>query len=408
MTETFIDELPNGLRIVTRPMPGLVTASIGVWVDSGSRYETLETNGIAHFLEHMVFKGTATRTAKQIALEIETVGGSMNAWTSREHTAFYARVLSDHTGLALDMIADMLLHSTFDPEEIRRERQVVLQEIGEVEDTPSDVLFDRYQQSIFPDQSVGWPVLGPADNVAGFEGQDLRDYLSKNYGARRLIVAASGGIDPSDIRKQAERLFGDLPTGLERPQVHATYKANSYVEKRECEQSHVIYGYPSLSYLDDDLYSLQLLSTLFGGGMSSRLFQSIREEKGLAYSVFSFAASFADTGTFGIYAGTSPDLLDQLDEAVRSEVGLLLKNNVSADELQTAKNQLKASQLMALESCPAVCEDIARQMLVFGNIKSAEEIAQRIDAVTNTDIARVAERMFADETAYARAIIRPN
>ena len=297
--------LPNGLRIVTERMPGLASASVGVWVLAGGRHERLEQNGIAHFLEHMAFKGTKTRTALQIAEAIEDVGGYINAYTSREATAYYARVLKADVGLALDVISDIVLNSVFDPREIEVERHVILQEIGQALDTPDDIIFDWLQEAAYPDQAMGRTILGPSENIERFGREDFERFVAEHYGPDQMILSAAGAVDHAAIVKQAERLFGHLrPIGAPAVQL-ARWSGNERRELKDLEQVHFALAFEGPGYRDADLYTAQVYATALGGGMSSRLFQKIREERGLCYSIFAQAGAYDDTGMITIYAGTS-------------------------------------------------------------------------------------------------------
>ena len=308
-------------------MPRLQTASLGVWVDVGTRYEPAEVNGVAHLLEHMAFKGTARRSARAIAEEIERVGGSLNAYTSREHTAYYARILADDVGLAADILADILRNSTFDPAELEKERHVVLQEIGQVKDTPDDLVFDLLQEASYPDQPMGRAILGPEAIVQGMPREALIDYMARHYGPKRLVFAGAGKIEHARLVDLAQRLFGDLPAtepadGRAGPlqRRHAGSSSGP-----DLEQVHLCLAVEGLPYHHPDHFALQVLSTALGGGMSSRLFQEARENRGLCYSIFSFASAYADTGQLGVYAGTDPEDVPELMQVVADETRALIE-----------------------------------------------------------------------------------
>ena len=387
-----ISVLDNGLRIVTETMPRLETAAIGVWVDVGSRYERPEVNGVAHMLEHMAFKGTSRRTARQIAEEIEDVGGSLNAYTSREHTAYYARLLAEDLPLAADMLADILQASVFDPAELEKERHVILQEIGEVEDTPSDLIFDIFQEVAYPDQPVGRSILGPESVVATMPRRALLDYIAEHYGARRMILSASGKVEHEQVLELAGELFGALAGGEVQEPETARYQGGTRLVVRDLEQVHICLGVEAFPYTDPDFYALQVYSAALGGGMSSRLFQKIREDQGLCYSIFTFTGLHKDSGLLGVYAGTGEDDVAGLMPAICEEIRNLA-STLETTELARAKTQMKAGLMMGLEGCFAVCEDMARQHLCFGNRLSAAEIAARIDEVDMTAIERVGHRL---------------
>ncbi|MBV9829819.1 MAG: insulinase family protein, partial [Alphaproteobacteria bacterium] len=304
---TQLATLSNGLRIVTDNIPTVDTVSLGLWVDVGTRHEAPEINGVAHFLEHMAFKGTERRTARDIAEEIEAVGGHLNAYTSRESTAYYAKVLKDDMPLALDILSDILLHSTFDPGELERERTVILQEIGQANDTPDDIIFDQFQERAFPDQAMGRPVLGAPEIIRRLKREAVIGYLRDHYGAARMVLSAAGNLDHERLVALAERLFAELPAERPLATEPARYGGGDAREERELEQLHLVIGFPGVPLGDPDYYAALVLSTAFGGGMSSRLFQEVREQRGLVYAIHSFAHSYRDSGLFGIYAGTGEE-----------------------------------------------------------------------------------------------------
>lgn len=395
MTEnTRITQLDNGLRVATVTMPSVQTASIGVWIDAGARHERAEVNGVAHMLEHMAFKGTERRSARVIAEEIENVGGQLNAYTSRENTAYYARVLADDLPLAADMLSDILQHSTFEPEELERERGVILQEIGQTLDTPDDLIFDLFQETAFPDQSLGRSILGPAEIVQGMTRDQLTGYMAEHYAPENMVLAAAGKVEHQRLVDLGADLFKELPAVAPKTKdVQAgSYAQGDLRKDRELEQVHLILGLPAFSYHDDDFYALQVLSAMLGGGMSSRLFQEVREKRGLAYSVFSFAACYKDTGVFGIYAGTGEEQTSELMPVLCDEFTSLMMN-ATEEELARARAQLKASMMMGLESCFAQSEDVARQLLIFGRRIPHEETIAEINAVDADAIRRVGERL---------------
>jgi len=394
---TRITTLDNGLRVATEAMPSVQTASVGVWVDVGARHETQNVNGVAHMLEHMAFKGTERRSARVIAEEIENVGGQLNAYTSKENTAYYARVLAEDLPLAVDILADILQHSTFEPDELERERGVILQEIGQTQDTPDDLVFDLFQETAFPDQPLGRSILGPAEIVSAMPREALTGYMNEHYSPDRMVLAAAGKVEHDQLVDLANAHFQALPGKLssdDRAPDPGVYASGDCRESRELEQVHLILGLPGFSYHDDDFHALQVLSVMLGGGMSSRLFQEIREKRGLAYSVFSFAACYGDTGVFGIYAGTGDDQTAELLPVVCDEFQGMIDAPLE-QELTRARAQLKASMMMGLESCFAQSEDMARQLLIFGRRIPQEETIAEIDAVDEAAIKRVGARLLA-------------
>jgi len=387
-----IDTLSNGMRVVTDTRPGVETAAVGVWVDAGARYESASMNGVAHMLEHMAFKGTQKRSALAIAEEIEAVGGHLNAYTSREHTAYYARVLRDDVPLSVDIIADILQHSVFDEEELSRERTVVIQEIGQSEDTPDDIIFDHLQATSFPDQPLGRPILGTVEGVSAMNRDKLSAFMGHHYTGDRLILCAAGAVDHDDVMALADRHFTDLPATNHRDPVGSTYHGGDFREDRDLEQVHFALALPGVPYSDDDFYAVQVVSTLLGGGMSSRLFQEVREKRGLCYSVFTFASSYSDCGTFGIYAGTGEQEVTELVPLICDALSQL-SEDAQETEVARARAQMKAGTLMALESSTARAEQLARHMLVFGRPIPLPEIVEKIDAVDVATVKRVAARL---------------
>jgi predicted Zn-dependent peptidase len=381
-----LNRLPNGLRIVTENMPGLKSASIGIWVSAGTRHEAASQNGIAHFLEHMAFKGTTRRSALQIAEEIEDVGGYINAYTSRETTAFYARVLEADVPLALDVIADIVLNPVFDPAEIEVERGVILQEIGQALDTPDDVIFDILQEVAFPGQPLGRTILGPEERVGAFQREDFGRFVGAHYGPERLVLAAAGAVDHDSIVRQAEALFAHLaPRGAEMPEP-AKFRMGERRELKRLEQVHFALGFESPGYRDDAFYTAQIYAQALGGGMSSRLFQEAREKRGLCYSIFAQAGAYADTGMITIYAGTSEEdvaglALLTIDEMRRAS------GDMNEAEVARARAQMKAGLLMGLESPSARTERLARLVAIWGRVPTLAETVAKIDAVGRSDVA---------------------
>jgi predicted Zn-dependent peptidase len=398
--------LPSGLSVVTDVMPQLKTASLGVWVGCGSRDESGDEHGISHFLEHMAFKGTRRRTARQIAEEIEAVGGDLNAATGVEMTAYYARVLEADVPLAVDVLADILTEPAFDPSELVREKNVVIQEIGAVEDTPDDLVFDYLQATAFPTQAVGRSILGTPATVRTFDANGLKTYLARNYRAPDTVIAAAGAVDHDSIVADVERRFAPfVGPGGDTP-VQARFSGGSRVEVRDLEQVHIALALEGVPQRDPSIFALQVFTNILGGGMSSRLFQEVREQRGLCYSIYSFHSPYADTGMFGLYAGT--DASDSA-ELMRVVVGELTSaaDTLKAAEVARAKAQMKAGLLMALESSGARAEQLARQMLIHGRIIPVDEIVAKIDAVT-VETARQAGRDLIARSRPAVAVLGPS
>ncbi len=387
-------QLPNGFRIVTENMPGLASTSIGVWVTAGARHESPSQNGIAHFLEHMAFKGTKRRTALQIAEAIEDVGGYINAYTSREVTAYYARVLQGDVPLALDVIADILLNPTLDPAEIEVERSVILQEIGQALDTPDDVIFDWLQEEAYPDHPMGRTILGPSEMVAQFGRGDLEQFIAQHYGPEQMILAAAGAVDHDDIVRRAEALFGEMKARPAFAFHEATFTGGERRQIKALEQAHFALAFESPGYRDDQIYTAQIYASALGGGMSSRLFQEIRENRGLCYSIFAQAGAYADTGMTTIYAGTSAQQVSQLAEITIDEMKRAA-DDMSPAEVARARAQMKAGLLMGLESPSNRAERLARLIQIWNRVPPLEETVALIDAVTTGDVREFAEKMAA-------------
>ena len=381
-----ITTLPCGLRIVTDRMAHMETASLGVWVGAGSRHETLHEQGLSHLLEHMAFKGTRRRSARAIAEEIEAAGGDLNAATGVEQTAYYAHVLAADTGLALDILSDILMHSTFDRDELEREKGVILQEIGAVEDTPDDLVFDLFNATAFPDQSIGRPILGTPTGVAAFNRDSIGRYLANHYQGTAMVVGASGAVEHQRIVDEAQARFEGLGSDAIAPIASsARYIGGDKRLRRRLEQAHIVVGWEGLPYKDPDHYALQVFANAVGGGMSSRLFQEVRERRGLAYSIYTFHWAYSDTGLFGFYAATGasdiPDLMPVAVDALSAAT-----EDLTIDEIRRAKAQMKVSLLAALESPTARSEQIARQLLAFDRVLSRNEMIERVEAL---DVAAV-------------------
>ncbi len=395
MSDTVqITTLDNGLQIISDKMANVETASAGVWVEAGARNEAPALNGVSHMLEHMTFKGTEKRSAQAIAEEIEDVGGHINAYTSRENTAYYAKILKEDLGLAVDMVSDLVLNATLDEEELERERGVILQEINQAQDTPDDVVFDLFQEASFPDQALGRPVLGTLDGITNMPRGDVWDYMKNHYRADAMVMAAAGNFEHDQLVEMAETQFAAAPKiDSERTEEPARYVGGDIREKRDIEQVQLLLGFEGLSYLDDDFYAASVMSMLFGGGMSSRLFQEVREKRGLVYSTYSFLTAYADSGVLGIYAGTGEQEVSELIPVVCDEIGKL-SEGISEKELVRAKAQLKSSILMSLESTSSRAEQLARQLMIFGRPIPVSEAVAKIEAVDETAIKRVSGRIF--------------
>ncbi len=387
-----VTRLANGMRVVTDRMESVETVSIGVWVDVGTRHEPAAINGVAHLLEHMAFKGTARRSALDIATEIEAVGGHVNAYTSREHTAYYAKVLKADVGLAVDILSDIVQHSAFDPAELERERTVILQEIGQAQDTPDDVIYDLFQERAYPNQPMGQPVLGRADIIKTVHRDQVAGYLNDTYAAPGMLLVAAGNLTHEALVALAEKSFTALSPRSKATTEAARYEGGDHREERDLEQAHILLGFPGIAFSDRDYYAASLLSTAFGGGMSSRLFQEIREKRGLVYSIYSFAHSYSDGGIFGVYAGTGEDQAGELMPVLCDELKKLADGLLPV-ELERSRAQLKAGLLMSMEGTTARCEQQASHMLIYGRPLDPVELVKHIDAVDEDAVRRVARRL---------------
>ncbi|MFP1631728.1 M16 family metallopeptidase [Zhengella sp. ZM62] len=389
-----VSRLSNGLVVATETMPHLESVTLGVWIKSGSRNERDDEHGIAHLLEHMAFKGTGSRTARQIATDIEDVGGEINAATSVETTSFYARVLKDDVPLAIDILADILTDSRFDPQELEREQHVILQEIGAAHDTPDDIVFDRFTETAFRHQTIGRSILGTPETVESFTSQHLRDYMERQYGADRMILVAAGGLDHEKFVREAERKFGHFRAKAAAPfPPYAHYVGGDYRESRKLMDAQILLGFEGRAYHVRDFYASQILSSILGGGMSSRLFQEVRENRGLCYSVYAFHWGFSDTGVFGVHAATGADDIAELVPVLLSELRKT-GEHIGQDELDRARAQYRAALAMSRESATSRASQIARQMLLFGRPIDSEELMDRLSKITVDRLTDLAQRLF--------------
>ncbi len=392
---TEITTLANGLRVVSHRMEHLETLSLGIWVATGARHESEPEHGISHFLEHMAFKGTARRTAQAIAEEIETIGGELNAATSLENTAYFARVLKGDEGVALEILADILQNSLFARDELEREREVILQEIAATRDSPDDIGYDLLQEASFPDQPVGRPILGTTQSVKSFDRQLLEGFLARHYGPECMVVSAAGSVHHDSLVRHVEALFGGLTRGTERSRVRARYQGGVRVFDRRFEQSHLLLGFEGPSYHAEDFFTAQVFSGLFGGGMSSRLFQEVRERRGLCYSIYSSAWSLADIGLFSIHAATGADMMTELSDVIVNELVGVARAGASEAEVARAKAQLKAGLLMGLESSSARADQMARHLIGHDRLIPTEELIGGVDRVSVDDVMAFASRLVA-------------
>ena len=399
----LLTRLANGLRVITEERASLQTVSVGAWVGVGSRHEDARIHGISHCLEHMHFKGTEKRSASDIAYEIEAVGGDLNAYTTRDNTVYYARVLKDDLPLALDVLSDILQNSVFEGKELIREKDVICQEIGQANDTPDDIVFDYLQAQCFKGQPLGRAILGTEHSVQALSADDLRRYVQDYYTFDNMVVSAVGALSHETLLQLVEEKFTSLGAVAQEKTEQAIFTGGTQQEARELDQVHLTYGWNGVSFADDDYYAMQVFATILGGGMSSRLFQEIREKRGLAYSVYSFAGSHKDTGVFGIYAGTSPETHTQVKPLVDEQIQALA-HSITDAELSTSKAQLKAGLMMALESTTSRMEQLGRQILTFGHHLSTQEILNNVDGVDSQQVRAIADKLLQQST-IATAIV---
>ena len=399
------DVLDNGLRFLTEEMTQVRSISIGVWLTRGSRHETAERGGIAHFVEHMLFKGTATRTAEDIAQAIDSIGGQLDAFTAKEYASYYIKVLDEHLPLAIDILSDIVRNPAFSAEDIEREKKVVVEEIKMVEDTPDDLVHELFTQGFWEDHPLGRPILGTKETVESFNTNLLREYFRDAYTPRNLIVAAVGNLRHAHVRDLIEEKFGSLkPVGDAVAEHAPTVVPKVLVRNKELEQSHICVGTNSYPQNHDDRYSSYVLNTLLGGSMSSRLFQNVREKRGLAYAVFSGLSAYRDAGSFTIYAGCSNDAVGEVIDLVVEELRGVKQTPVPAAELQRAKDHLKGSLMLSLENTASRMSHLARQEIYFDRQFGLDETLQGIDAVTPEDLQRVAADLFKTDSLAATVL----
>jgi predicted Zn-dependent peptidase len=395
-----ITKLDNGVTVVTEAMPGVATATLGVWVGAGSRHERADEGGLSHLIEHMAFKGTKTRSARRIAEDIENVGGDINAATSAEGTSYTARVLGEDAGVALDVIGDILTDSVFDAGELAREKSVILQEYAAIEDTPDDVVYEAFTEAAFPNQPMGRPIIGTPETINSFDRDAIAAYIAREYTPDRIVLAAAGAIGHERIVESAQRYFGSLKPTRPPETVPGIYGGGEKRLPKKLEQANLVLGLPGLSFRDPDYYALHLFAQVLGGGLTSRLWHEVRETRGLAYEIQSFHWSFYDCGLFGIGAGTSGgDLAELVD--VTLETTIRAAADADTVELARAKAQLKVALLSALETPGGRIERNARQILAWGRVIPASEVIAKVDAVTVDDVRAAGKRLLAGAPTLA-------
>jgi predicted Zn-dependent peptidase len=398
--------LDNGMTVITDDMPHLESASLGIWVKAGSRSETLAEHGISHVLEHMAFKGTKSRNSLQIAEAIEDVGGDLNAATSVEHTGYFARVLKEDVPLAADILSDILQNSLFEQTELDREQQVIVQEIGAARDNPDDHVFDLFQEAAFPDQPIGRTILGTVDSVKSFSPGTIRDYMERNYVGDQMVVCAAGNVDHEALVDIAANRFHDLRANGAPVPEKAKYVGGENRVLSDHEQAHIVLGFEGRAYNSDGFYAAQILASILGGGMSSRLFQEVREKRGLCYSVYSFHWAFADSGIFGVAASTGEQEVTDLIPVVVDEL-LKATETITDEEVLRVRNQIRAGLLMSLESPSSRAGQLARQQILWGRPIPLQETVDRINRITADRVKQIARQVL-DKGAFSLAGIGPD
>lgn len=396
----------NGLRIVLEEIPTVRSVAIGIWIGTGSRNEHTENNGISHFLEHMFFKGTKTKSAKEIAEAFDSIGGQVNAFTSKEYTCYYAKVLDNHAQFALETLSDMFFHSTFVDEELKKEKNVVYEEIKMYEDTPDDIVHDLLSKAVYENHPLGYPILGTEETLDTFSGQTLKQYMHDMYTPDKVVISIAGNVKESFIH-QVEGLFGSYEGGNHlREEKVPTFHFNNSVRKKDTEQAHLCLGFEGLPIGHDEIYDLIVLNNILGGSMSSRLFQEVREQRGLAYSVFSYHSSYKDTGMVTIYAGTGAKQLDHLFDTIQSTLDTIKGSGVTEKEVRNCKEQLKGNLMLSLESTNSRMSRNGKNELLLGKHRSLDEIVEQIDQVSIDHVNQLSKKIFTSK--YSVALVSPS
>ena len=397
--------LDNGLRILSESIPYMSSVSIGFFVGTGSRSETLPEQGVSHFIEHLMFKGTEKRSARDIAEKVDDVGGQLNAATDRENTCYYIKVLPEHLGLGLDILSDMLLHSKFAEADVEKERQVVLEEISLYEDSPDELIHDLHMNSLWPGHALGRNILGTRDSIGAMSREMILDYTKRHYMPDNIVVAAAGNLTHEQLVTQVRRFWDDV-RGAAKVSADSTplFASGQHLQEKEIEQIHICLGTPGVAHDDPRFYASHVLNTILGGGVSSRLFQHIREERGLAYSVCSYPSSFRDTGLFTIYTGVSPENCREVMDIITSIIGDIRSNGVRPDELKRAKEQLKAGLLFSLESSSSRMSRLGRAEISSREYLSPEHLVDKVDAVMLQHLFDLAQPLFRHESTCMTAL----
>jgi len=390
-----INSLPNGVRVVTETIPFVRSVSFGVWVRNGSRNESPENNGISHFIEHMLFKGTEKRSAMEIADTMDAVGGQLNAFTSKEYTCYFTRTLDTHFDVALDVLSDMFFNSKFDASDIEKERGVILEEISMYEDAPEDLAVDLLQAHTFPQNPLGMSILGTPETISGFNTNNLKKFAAARYSPQNVVVAVAGNIDENAVLEKITAAFGSYAGEPDTfANSAATYTPGFSFREKDIEQLHLCMGFPGIKSGVDDSYALAAVNTILGGGMSSRLFQKIREEHGLVYAVYSYNASYIDTGVFLVYAALNPDNVQEVAELISNEVRGMFTEKITAEQLAKAKEQLKSNFLLSLESAANRMNSIGRTLLMLDKVITPDELVEKIDAISMDSFFAVCDKIF--------------
>lgn len=398
--------LNNGVRIVTEEIPHVRSVSLGLWVGAGSRDEDVNNSGISHFIEHMLFKGTEKRTAREIAEALEAVGGQLNAFTTKEYTCFYVRVLDEHLDLAIDVLSDMFFNSRFGAGDLATERRVVLEEISMYEDSPDELIHDLFARTVWKDHCLGRPILGNVESIQNLTRENLLDYVQRCYRPERMVIAAAGHLNHETLVNKLQPLYENWQCSqLPVLQPEAPCPQSAIVsQQKDTEQVHICLGVPGLSHNADQIYALSVLNNVLGGGVSSRLFQEIREERGLAYSVYSYHTSYRDSGLLGIYAGTGPANVTQILELLMKEVRQVQAEGIKASELQRTKDQIKGGMYLGLESVSNRMTRLGRSELCYDRVIDPDEVIEKVEAVTQEDILSLAQQLFKPENFSGVAI----
>jgi len=398
--------LNNGLRVIIEHIPTVRSVAIGIWVKTGSRFETPDFNGISHFIEHMLFKGTGKRNAQDIAEAFDSIGGNVNAFTSKEYTCYYAKVLDEHLDVGIDVLSDMFFNSAYDQNELQRERKVVIEEIKMYEDTPDDQIHDLLARAAFEDNSLGYSILGTEEALNRIDKNTILAYLGKMYNINNTVITVAGNVS-KDLEQKIEEKFGGFNNFSEATEVvSAKFFPRTIVKAKQTEQAHLALALPGLSVADPNIYSLILLNNIIGGSMSSRLFQEIRENRGLAYSVYSYHSSFLDTGMYSIYAGTAPNQVDEVIEIIQNILLDVQENGITEKEITKAKEQLKGSFMLSLESTNSRMNRLGKNELLIGKQLTLDETIRNINQVNLDSISTVIQQIFSNPFAFS--IISPD